>query len=330
MKFNIHAGHNKKGKVGCGAIGFIDESTEARMLKRLVKKKLIAKGHTVYDCTVNNAPSVLANLQQIVEKCNKHTVDYDISIHFNAGACDQSGNKKTTGTEVYVYSNSSKAKSVAKRVVNAIADTGLTNRGVKVNSGLYVLKHTDNPAMLIEVCFVDDKDDYKAYNRKKVAQAIVDALIGTETANATTSTTSTEKAVDKEITTSEVDVKEYSLKKDGETYLSPHFKVKEFACHDGSDKILISSNLVLLLEKIRSNFGKAVNITSAYRPADYNASVGGAKSSQHILGTAADITVSGVSPASVYTYCDKINQNGGVGKYTGFTHVDVRNGKARW
>lgn len=328
MKFNIHAGHNKSGKVGSGAAGFIDESTEARMLKRLVKKKLIAEGHTVYDCTVNNAPSVLANLQQIIAKCNKHTVDYDISIHFNSGACDQTGNKKTTGTEVYVYSDSSKAKSMAKKIVDSIADTGFTNRGVKINSGLYVLKNTKNPAILIEVCFVDDKDDYNTYDRKKVAQAIVEALIENRTGKSIISTASSNQTPN--TVTSKKDVKEYSLKKDGDTYLSEHFQVKEFACHNGSDKILISSKLVELLEKIRNYYGKPVYITSAYRPAAYNASIGGAKASQHILGTAADITVSGVSPASVYAYCDKVNPTGGVGKYDSFTHVDVRNGKSRW
>lgn len=30
-------------------------------------------------------------------------------------------------------------------------------------------------------------------------------------------------------------VKKYSLKKSGNIHLSPHFTVKEFACHDGSD-----------------------------------------------------------------------------------------------
>lgn len=326
MKFNIHAGHNKKGKVGCGAIGFIDESTEARQLKRLVKSMLVKEGHTVYDCTVNDAPSVMDNLKQIVAKCNAHKVDYDISIHFNAGACDQSGNKQTTGTEVYVYSDTSKAKALAKKVVDGIANTGLKNRGVKVNPSLYVLKNTDNPAMLIEVCFVDDKDDYKAYDRKKVAQAIVDALIGNKTSKTTTSSTSSKKVENK----ANKDVKKYSLKKDGEKNLSEHFKVKEFACHNGSDAILISDKLVELLEKIRTYFGKPVTINSAYRPADYNASIGGAKASQHVLGTAADIVVQGVSPSRVYTYCDKINPNGGVGKYVNFTHVDVRDGKARW
>ncbi|MGN0243733.1 MAG: N-acetylmuramoyl-L-alanine amidase [Lachnospiraceae bacterium] len=176
MKSNLHAGHTKSG-IGSGAVGFINESKEARKLKNLVKKKLRAKGHTVYDCTNDKASSVNDNLYQIVRKCNAHSVDYDISIHFNAGAYDQSGNRYTTGTEVYIYSQSSEAKKVAQRVVDAIAATGFANRGVKVNPSLYVLKHTQNLAMLIEVCFVDDKDDFKAYNRRKVANAIVKALV---------------------------------------------------------------------------------------------------------------------------------------------------------
>ena len=177
VKFNIHAGHNKKGAVASGAVGFLDESTEARLLKRLIKKRLIEEGHTVYDCTVNNAPGVTANLEQIVAKCNAHVVDYDISIHFNAGFGGKTANQKTTGTEVYIYSGSSKASAMAKKVVDAIAGTGLTNRGVKVNPGLYVLKHTKNPAMLVEVCFVDDIDDCHAYDRSAVADAVVKALL---------------------------------------------------------------------------------------------------------------------------------------------------------
>ncbi|KAH0795631.1 DUF882 domain-containing protein [Histomonas meleagridis] len=122
----------------------------------------------------------------------------------------------------------------------------------------------------------------------------------------------------------------YSLAKDGNKYLSSHFKVREFRCKDGSDKIIISSDLVNLLEKIRNHFGKAVTINSAYRTASYNKKVGGATNSQHVKGTAADIVVSGVSPSTVYNYANSINPNGGVGKYNSFTHVDTRGYRARW
>lgn len=89
MKFNVHAGHNPDGKIACGACGLIKESTEARKVKKEVIKLLRAKGHTVYDCTCANGKSQTNVLKKIVTKCNKHKVDLDISIHFNAGAGDK-------------------------------------------------------------------------------------------------------------------------------------------------------------------------------------------------------------------------------------------------
>lgn len=123
----------------------------------------------------------------------------------------------------------------------------------------------------------------------------------------------------------------YSLRKDGETYLSPDFQVKEFACRDGSDKIMISLRLVHILQCIRDHFGKPVTVNSAYRTEAYNAKVGGAKASQHLRGTAADIAIKGVAPSAVAAYAETLLPNtGGIGRYETFTHVDVREGKARW
>lgn len=178
MRINVHAGHNPDGKTACGAIGFIKESTEARLVKDEVISQLRELGHTVYDCTCENGTSQSDVLKKIVAKCNANTVDLDVSIHFNAGAGDNSGNGKTTGTEVYVYSSTSKAKSYATNVCNAISGIGFRNRGVKYSTSLYVLKHTKAPAMLVECCFVDDKDDAQLYNYKAMASAIVYGITG--------------------------------------------------------------------------------------------------------------------------------------------------------
>ena len=177
MKINVHAGHNPDGKVACGACGIIKESTEARKVAKEVIRILREKGHTVYNCTVDNGASQSDVLKKIVTKCNLHKVDLDVSIHFNAGAGDKKGNGKTTGTEVYVYSATSAAKPAAERVVKKIAALGFKNRGVKIRTDLYVLRQTNSPAMLIECCFVDDKDDVKLYNYKKMAEAIVKGII---------------------------------------------------------------------------------------------------------------------------------------------------------
>lgn len=125
-------------------------------------------------------------------------------------------------------------------------------------------------------------------------------------------------------------VRPYSLAKEGEKKLSSHFRVREFRCKDGSDVIFIADELIDVLEKIRDHFGRAVTINSAYRTPSYNKKIGGAAYSQHMYGCAADIVVSGISPATVYTYADQLLKTGGVGKYPTFTHVDVREVKSRF
>lgn len=178
MRINVHAGHNPDGKVACGAIGLIKESTENRNVKDKVISKLRSLGHIVYDCTVEDGKNKSDVLQKIVAKCNEHAADLDVSIHFNAGAADAKGNGSTTGTEVFVYSTTSEAKPYAENICNAIKALGFKNRGVKTSSSLYVLKNTNAPALLIECCFVDDADDVKLYDAEKMATAIVKGITG--------------------------------------------------------------------------------------------------------------------------------------------------------
>lgn len=123
----------------------------------------------------------------------------------------------------------------------------------------------------------------------------------------------------------------WSKAKNGAVKLSANFKVSEFACKDGSDTIFISHVLVSVLQQIRDHFAKPVIITSAYRNDAYNKKVGGAEYSQHKYGTAADICISGVSPATIAAYVETIMPNtGGIGIYRNFVHVDVRTARARW
>lgn len=178
MRINIHAGHNPDGKVACGAIGLIKESTEARNVKNKIISMLKSQGHIVYDCTVDNGISQNDVLKKIVTKCNTNLVDLDVSIHFNSGANDKTGNGITTGTEVFIYSSTSKAKKYAQNIVNSISSLGFKNRGVKTSNSLYFLKNAKSPSVLIECCFVDDNDDIKLYNADKMAQAIVKGITG--------------------------------------------------------------------------------------------------------------------------------------------------------
>lgn len=126
-------------------------------------------------------------------------------------------------------------------------------------------------------------------------------------------------------------LKAYSVAKDGATYISKNFRVREFKCQDGSDVVFIESDLVDILQKIRDHFGKAVTINSAFRTFSHNKKVGGATYSQHLYGTAADIKVSGVTASAVADYVETLMPStGGIGRYSTFTHVDVRKVKSRW
>lgn len=126
-------------------------------------------------------------------------------------------------------------------------------------------------------------------------------------------------------------VNAYSKSKDGNKNLSANFKVREFACKDGSDVVFIAPELVEILQQIRNHFGKAVNVNSGYRTTTYNEKVGGALYSQHQYGTAADIHISGVAPKDIAAYAETLLLNsGGIGIYKDFVHVDVRTDKSRW
>ena len=129
-------------------------------------------------------------------------------------------------------------------------------------------------------------------------------------------------------------VKEYSLKRDGEKKLSEHFRVREFKCKDGSDKILVNEELPKVLEQLRQKVGSdAVIITSGYRTQQHNAAVGGAKASQHLKGNAADIQCKkggAIIPAKeVCCALEDMGHAGGIG-YISETavHVDVRGYKS--
>ena len=193
MRINVSAGHNPDGKVACGAVGLLKESTEARRVTNEVVRLLKEQGHTVYNCTCDNGTSQGDVLKKIVAKCNQHSVDLDVSIHFNAGASAQKKNGQTTGTEVLVYNDSSKAMAAAQRVAKQIAALEYKNRGIKIRDGLYFLRNTKSPAMLIECCFVDDGDDAALYDYKKMAAAIVQGITGVKVNDTKTDQKQTQK-----------------------------------------------------------------------------------------------------------------------------------------
>ena len=189
MRIGVHAGHNPDGMIACGAIGLIKESTENRKVKDEVIRLLKIAGHTVYDCTVNDGKSVGDIVNKQVKKSNAQELDLTVSIHFNAGAGDSKGNGSTTGVEVLMTSIDGIKKTTGERICANVAKLGYKNRGNKKRTNLGFLNNTTAKAILVECCFVDDKDDIGKYNYKTMAKAIAEGIHGSTITEKTTATT---------------------------------------------------------------------------------------------------------------------------------------------
>lgn len=125
-------------------------------------------------------------------------------------------------------------------------------------------------------------------------------------------------------------IKSYIMKTEGNTQLGKHFKVKEFACKNGSPVVFIDEYLWTILDILRNKIGKPIIITSGYRTPEWNEKVGGAKYSYHMRGMAADIRVEGMTPKQVASELNKIAPDEcGIIVYRGWVHFDVRTSKYR-
>ena len=123
-------------------------------------------------------------------------------------------------------------------------------------------------------------------------------------------------------------VKTYGVSTQGALKLSRNFTVKEFACQDGTDQVLIDLDLVAILQAMRDQLGAPITITSGYRTVSHNAAVGGAPNSFHTKGQAADIVVSSKTTAETAACAEAVGALGVLRYITdGFVHVDTRTTK---
>jgi N-acetylmuramoyl-L-alanine amidase len=191
MKISVRGGHNFQAK---GAVGIIDETTEDRKVKDTVIKYLQALGHSVLDVTPGDC-DVNTDLAYGVNKATEWGAELFISIHFNNAYSSYAG---AIGTETWIYATGGNAEPIARRIVNKVAtETGLINRGVKTSTGLYELRKTKCPAIIVEVCFVEATTDVGIYQSKGfdfigkcIAEAISDQSVqSTQSVQETTQTT---------------------------------------------------------------------------------------------------------------------------------------------
>ncbi|MCD3204576.1 cell wall-binding protein [Clostridium botulinum C] len=175
MKIAIRGGHNF---LALGARGLIDETTEDRKVKDATINYLRKQGHEVLDVTPGNVDKNV-DLNYGVSKANDWGADLFISIHFNNAYNSYDG---ALGTETWTNTNNSTAKTIASRITNNLTSLGFKNRGIKDGltiQRLYEIRNTKMSAIIIEVCFVESKEDVRIYNKigyDSIGRAISEAI----------------------------------------------------------------------------------------------------------------------------------------------------------
>ncbi len=177
MKVSLIAGH---GAGDPGAIGTYNgktyrEADEARTLVKMISSHLQRTTAEIYvfDMTHNAYKDYCAHTLNFPAK-----LDFVLEIHFNAVKASNADNK-TKGVECYITS-SEKNTTTAAALCKAISAFGLTNRGVKQRnfSVISAARNAKASSALLEVCFIDDPDDWKVYlaNQEKIAEAIAKTI----------------------------------------------------------------------------------------------------------------------------------------------------------
>jgi N-acetylmuramoyl-L-alanine amidase len=172
MRVVISSGH---GKYIRGASGYLDEVDEARRVVDKVAQLMVNAGHTVKTFHDDTSHDQSTNLSTIVNYHNSQSRDLDVSVHFNA----YQTTSKPMGTEVLYVTQSSLASRISDLIATA-AD--LPDRGAKYRSDLYFLNNTHEPAVLLEVCFVDSSTDAAHYNGNfdAICDQIAEGITGQE------------------------------------------------------------------------------------------------------------------------------------------------------
>ena len=121
-----------------------------------------------------------------------------------------------------------------------------------------------------------------------------------------------------------------------EEQVGKYFKRYEFSCR-GSDccghSAPVDKRLLDALDDLRERAGVPLRINSGFRCRVHNKKIGGADTSQHARGLAADVGLPrDMTIEELATHAEHVPafEQGGIGLYPTFIHVDVRGKKARW
>jgi N-acetylmuramoyl-L-alanine amidase len=163
----IDMGHNcppDTGAMGLKSEDFLVKEVGTTLINLLTKNE-----YEITVCNPNKAVSITDSLNKRCRAANRSNADYYVSIHFNAF------NGRASGTECFAISP--KGKALASAIVSRISALGFKNRGVKDGNHLFVIRNTSMPAVLVECCFIDSKEDMELLDLDKMAQAIYTGII---------------------------------------------------------------------------------------------------------------------------------------------------------
>ena len=155
-KIYIDQGHNPENpNAGAEGNGYREQDLvyeigirTAEILRRNGQQVRLSRPTPSTQLGISNSASLRAR----VEEANSWGADWFISLHTNA-----SENPSASGSEAFVYSASSPAYPLAEDILQWLRyETGLRTRGVFIRPGLYVLRKTAMPSILIEMGFISN------------------------------------------------------------------------------------------------------------------------------------------------------------------------------
>ena len=161
IKIYIDQGHNPRGfNTGAEGNGYYEQDITYDVGKRLYR---LVSANPEFEAVLSRpTPDTVlgtnnsTSLSQRVREANSWGADLFLSLHNNAAE-----NPRATGNEALVYGpGSTVAREVGENILRELTlTTGLRNRGIVYRPGLYVLKETQMPAVLLEMGFITNPTD---------------------------------------------------------------------------------------------------------------------------------------------------------------------------
>ena len=182
IKIYIDQGHNpREFNTGAEGNGFFEQDITYE-IGILLYEKLLANPEFTPRLSRPTPDTILgtsnsSSLRVRVDEANSWPADIFLSLHVNSAA-----NARASGNEALVYSPASDvAIDLGESILEQLTlTTGLRNRGIVYRPGLYVLKETAMPAVLVEMGFISNAYDAEllAYSPNLFATGIYRGILG--------------------------------------------------------------------------------------------------------------------------------------------------------